>query len=338
MRKRLGEILVQAGVIDELQLRSALAEAARWGKRVGEVLVSRGHCTDAQILNALASQLGVAVAPLAQTTVIPPRVLRLLPPAFARDKQVLPLNLDPRTGALEVAVNDPAGYELLDELRFRTGHEVRPLVAMPADLADAINHFYFGAPRGQASPRPAPAPQPAPIDLPPVGDAALDLFEHGMETGDFMGKARKTGALPPASDPPTPSRPPITVTVRRTPGESLESPSQSLSPGASQSMSPSASQSLSPGASPNSEALRRQAAPTPMVSEPAANELARLQMEVAELQGRLDKAYGILREAAIAHRALLAELAERGVIDKVSLQRRVRSQAANPGHSTEGER
>ena len=38
MRKRLGEILVNAGIIDEMQLRSALAEAARWAKRIGEVL------------------------------------------------------------------------------------------------------------------------------------------------------------------------------------------------------------------------------------------------------------------------------------------------------------
>ena len=53
MHKRLGEILVQAGVIDDEQLKLALAEAALWGHRVGEVLVSRGDCEEAQILEAL---------------------------------------------------------------------------------------------------------------------------------------------------------------------------------------------------------------------------------------------------------------------------------------------
>ena len=150
MRKRLGEILIGAGVIDELQLRSALAEAARWGRRVGEVLVLRDHCSEGQILEALSSQLGVPVAPMSAITVIPPRVLRLLPPAFARDRQALPVALDARTALLDVVVVDPASYELLDELRFRTGHEIRPLVGTPQDLKEAIDHFYFGAQIGRA--------------------------------------------------------------------------------------------------------------------------------------------------------------------------------------------
>jgi hypothetical protein len=323
MRKRLGEILVNAGIIDEMQLRSALAEAARWGKRIGEVLVVRGHCTEAQILDAVAGQMGVGVAPLATTTAIPPRVLRLLPPAFAKDKQALPLFLDGRTGTLEVAVADPAGYELLDELRFRTGHEIRPLVAMPGELAQAIDHFYFGAPRAPAGARADASPSGSmSIELPeplgtPVGDD--DLFEHGLGTDDFVAKAARAAAAPPASQsvevPAAAQRPAISVQVKRTgPATgSFEAPAQSV------------------------EAQRRQPL-TPKVAEAPANEIARLQMQVAELQGRLDKAYVILREAAIAHRALLAELAARNAIDPASLSRRVREQQQSPGASREGER
>lgn len=323
MRKRLGEILVNAGIIDEMQLRSALAEAARWGKRIGEVLVVRGHCTEAQILDAVAGQMGVGVAPLATTTAIPPRVLRLLPPAFAKDKQALPLFLDGRTGTLEVAVADPAGYELLDELRFRTGHEIRPLVAMPGELAQAIDHFYFGAPRAPASARADASPSGSmSIELPetlatPSDDD--DLFEHGLGTDDFVAKAARAAAAGPASQsvevPAAAQRPAINVQVKRSgPATgSFEAPVQSV------------------------EVQRRQP-PTPKVAEAPANEIARLQMQVAELQGRLDKAYVILREAAIAHRALLAELAARNAIDPASLSRRVREQQQSPGASREGER
>jgi type IV pilus assembly protein PilB len=322
MRKRLGEILVNAGIIDEMQLRSALAEAARWGKRIGEVLVVRGHCTEAQILDAVAGQMGVGVAPLATTTAIPPRVLRLLPPAFAKDKQALPLFLDGRTGTLEVAVADPAGYELLDELRFRTGHEIRPLVAMPGELAQAIDHFYFGAPRAPASARADASPSGSlSIELPetlgtPADDD--DLFEHGLGTDDFVAKAARAAAGPASQSvevPPAAQRPAITVQVKRSgPATgSFEAPAQSA------------------------EAQRRQPL-TPKVAEAPANEIARLQMQVAELQGRLDKAYVILREAAIAHRALLAELAARNAIDPASLSRRVREQKQSPGASREGER
>jgi type IV pilus assembly protein PilB len=341
MRKRIGEILLSAGIIDELQLRSALAEAARWGKRVGEVLISRGHCTDEQILEALASQLGVGIAPLSSTTVIPPRVLRLLPPAFARDKQALPLSLDGRTGTLEVAVADPAGYELLDELRFRTGHEIRPLVATSSELAAAIDHFYFGAPRERAAAPSAPVAART-IDL-PEADPDADLFEHGIDTGEFMGSPDRSGSARapgasssiPLGSVPGPGasgeRPPrmpglnVAVQVRRSPTGSMES--------------------AGPAAS--AESLRR-AAPTPAVQEAAAgaganagagtgpSEIARLERRVTELQLRLDKAYAVLREAAIAHRALLAELAARGHVDRDSLARRVQEQKAAAGDGERG--
>jgi hypothetical protein len=327
MRKRIGEILLTAGIIDELQLRSALAEAARWGKRVGEVLVTRGHCTDEQILEALASQLGVGIAPLASTTVIPPRVLRLLPPAFARDKQALPLSLDGRTGTLEVAVADPAGYELLDELRFRTGHEIRPLVAVAGELAAAIDHFYYGAPRDTGrKPVAAAVHAPAAIEV-PEADPDADLFEHGIDTGEFMGNVQRgvtgppgasssipLGSVPgPGASGELPPRMPglnVAVQVRRSPTGSMES--------------------AGPAAS--GEAPRR-IAPTPAATETPGpqGEVARLERRVAELQQRLDKAYGVLREAAIAHRALLAELAARGYVDRDSLARRVQEQKAADG-------
>lgn len=333
MRKRIGEILLSAGIIDELQLRSALAEAARWGKRVGEVLITRGHCTDEQILEALANQLGVGIAPLSSTAVIPPRVLRLLPPAFARDKQALPLSLDGRTGTLEVAVADPAGYELLDELRFRTGHEIRPLVATSSELAAAIDHFYFGAPRERAAAPAAPVAART-IDL-PEADPDADLFEHGIDTGEFMGSPERSapvrapgasssiplGSVPgPGASGELPPRMPglnVAVQVRRSPTGSMES--------------------AGPAAS--AESLRR-AAPTPAVESVGAgagqSEIARLERRVTELQLRLDKAYGVLREAAIAHRALLAELAARGHVDRDSLARRVQEQKAAAGDGERG--
>ncbi len=154
MRKRLGEILVTEGVIDAAQLQAALAEAALLGRRVGEVLVSRGECTEEQILKALAAQLGVQVAPLSTTVMVPDRLLKLVPRDFARERLVLPVFLDGRSGVLEVAMADPADMELLDELRFRTGHEIRPLVAMASEVAEAVERFYYAG--GERSSAPTP--------------------------------------------------------------------------------------------------------------------------------------------------------------------------------------
>lgn len=156
MRRRVGEILVAEGVIDAAQLQAALAEAALLGRRVGEVLVSRGDVTERQILDALAAQLGVQVAPLSTTAMLPRRLLKLIPRELARDRLVLPVFLDAQSGVLEVAMADPADHELLDELRFRTGHDIRPMVAMASEVAEAVDRFYF-----ETQPTPTPTPSPA---------------------------------------------------------------------------------------------------------------------------------------------------------------------------------
>lgn len=180
MRQRLGEILVRGGVIDAHTLQAALAEAASTGGRVGEILVARGDCTEEAILEALAGQLGVEVAPLSTTVMVPARVLRLVPAELARERLVLPLFLDAAAGVLEVAMADPADDELLDELRFRTGHRIRPLVALASELGEAVEQLYpevgdgdGGMRRRQPTPTvrvartgdlPTPLVQPAPMD------------------------------------------------------------------------------------------------------------------------------------------------------------------------------
>ncbi len=156
MRRRLGEILVAEGVIDAAQLQAALAEAALLGRRVGEVLLSRGDCTEEQILDALAAQLGVQVAPLSTTAMLPRRLLKLIPASMARERLVLPVFLDAQSGLLEVAMADPADHELLDELRFRTGHDIRPMVAMASEVAEAVDRFYLDS-GGTPTPPPRPA-------------------------------------------------------------------------------------------------------------------------------------------------------------------------------------
>ena len=192
-RRRLGEILVAEKVISEEQLKLALAEAALWGSRVGEVLVSRGICLEEQILRALATQLHVDVAPLATTVMIPNRILNLIPAHFVRERMVLPLFLDVEANILEVACADPADQETLDELRFRTGHEIRALVAMASEIEESIGRFYgepedgveapLRTPRVPSDPGTVPGLPPDPLPSEPLPAQTLgpptDLDEAG---------------------------------------------------------------------------------------------------------------------------------------------------------------
>ena len=66
MRKKIGECLIQAGLITEEELQVALAEHKRTGERIGAVLVRLNFATEKQITKALAYQLGFAYANLAE--------------------------------------------------------------------------------------------------------------------------------------------------------------------------------------------------------------------------------------------------------------------------------
>lgn len=142
MYKRLGEILVDQGVINTQALQAALAASALYGRRVGEILVEQQSCTEQQIRSALAKQLGFAEVSLDPLQDIPTHVLRMIPADLAITRQILPLSVNDETGILDIALSDPADQDLLDELRFRTGHELRPMVAMSSEITLAIERFY----------------------------------------------------------------------------------------------------------------------------------------------------------------------------------------------------
>ncbi|MCB9527024.1 MAG: hypothetical protein H6703_03715 [Myxococcales bacterium] len=143
MTQRLGEILVERGLIDERRLRAALSEAALWGRRLGEVLVARGDCDEAAVLDALSGQLGVALAPLAAIDRVSPTVLAHLGADDARRHHALPLGLD-EDGTLEVAMSDPGDPAARAAVEALTGRRLRPLLALGPQIEAAIDRCYFG--------------------------------------------------------------------------------------------------------------------------------------------------------------------------------------------------
>ena len=88
--KKVGEILVAAGIIDEMQLNAALGEQARWGDRLGIPLVKMGMVKEGHLIRALAKQLDLPVASLAGKR-ITEAVLALVPGRVASEHGVIPL-------------------------------------------------------------------------------------------------------------------------------------------------------------------------------------------------------------------------------------------------------
>jgi type IV pilus assembly protein PilB len=167
MRKKLGECLIQAGLITEDDLQAALAEHKRTGERLGAVLVRLNLATERQIAKALAYQLGFPYLNLAEN---PPdtAVVTLIAKDVALKRSCVAVRLD--KNLLTVAMADPLLFSLVQDLEFQTGYRIKQVVATRADILEAIAAGYpdkalmrTSAPGGQGqvlAPRPGREPQP----------------------------------------------------------------------------------------------------------------------------------------------------------------------------------
>lgn len=139
MRKRLGDLLVESGIITPGQLEEALAVQKASGKRLGDVLMELGMITEQQLIEALEFQLGIPHVQLHRQT-IDPRVLEMVPERVVRQYTVLPLRIENRK--LVVAMADPLDYFAIDELQMITGFPVSPVIASKEAIKTAIERHY----------------------------------------------------------------------------------------------------------------------------------------------------------------------------------------------------
>jgi type IV pilus assembly protein PilB len=139
MRKKLGECLIQAGLITEDDLQTALSEHKRTGERLGAVLVRLNLATERQIAKALAYQLGF---PYLNLTENPPDsdVVTLIAKDVALKRSCVAIRLD--KNLLTVAMTDPLLFSLVQDLEFQTGYRIKQVVATRADILEAIAAGY----------------------------------------------------------------------------------------------------------------------------------------------------------------------------------------------------
>jgi len=141
--QKLGEMLINAGIIDAFQLNSALSHQRNHGGRLGASLIKLGYISEERLLNFLAEQYNTPrVDPVHRK--VPESVLATLPAEKARQFYVMPLErAETTTGkALVVAMTDPTNLTVIDSLQFVTGLRIRPVLASERQLKKAINKFY----------------------------------------------------------------------------------------------------------------------------------------------------------------------------------------------------
>ncbi len=135
--KRLGRLLVQAGLITDEQLEEALAALGDRDTLTG-VLDDLGHASETAVAHAVADQMGLAFVDLGGYE-IDANAATSLSSDLARRYTVLPVKI--QDDELLVAMSDPANIFAIDDLRIVTGFEIRPVVAVESELFQAIERF-----------------------------------------------------------------------------------------------------------------------------------------------------------------------------------------------------
>jgi len=154
-KKRLGEILVESGLISADQLQTVLASQKRWGGRLGDTLIEMGLVKEPELVQALSRQMGIPAADLSKVHDAQ-NVTRWLKKELAEKYGVFPLGCDKRGRTLQLATTDPTNYEAEKELTFHTGMAIQLSLAGPKAIQRAIRQAYYGEEPEQEQPEASP--------------------------------------------------------------------------------------------------------------------------------------------------------------------------------------
>lgn len=149
LRKTIGDILVQSGLLDSEQLNVALHRKRSDPTRpIGQVLIDMGFVSEEIVQRALAYKLGVPFIHLDEFDT-DPKAIKFIPATTASRLGILPLMFHERR--LVVALNNPSDTEVLNILNFLAGYPVKYALAPKSDLAREIDRYYGAAESQEAA-------------------------------------------------------------------------------------------------------------------------------------------------------------------------------------------
>lgn len=179
-RPRLGEYLVASGFITPDQLSLALRDQSSWGGRLGQNLVDQGIIDETVLANAIARQLYLRVADLDRTPP-PVDVVRMIPVSIAERYGLVALAVAQESHKILIACVEPTSNEAMREVRRVTGLVPVPCVATASQIERVTRRCYYG----ETGPAPAPDPH---LDVTrgalaqePEGDRRLEGLERRLD-------------------------------------------------------------------------------------------------------------------------------------------------------------
>ncbi len=139
LKKRLGDMLVEEGLITVNQLEEALESQKETGYKLGETLIKSHAITEEILYKFLESQYGIPYVDL-NTIYIDPKIPKLINESIAVKHSLIPIRLENST--LTIAMADPLDFIAKDDVRIITGLQVDPVISSHADIKKSISQFY----------------------------------------------------------------------------------------------------------------------------------------------------------------------------------------------------
>ena len=140
MARKLGEMLVEEGLITQSQLEEALRNQLMYSGKLGTNLVEQGYLSQSALADFLSAQLGIPSVDASELETIPQEVLDVVPIEIAEEHAVVPISIDKRK--LRVAMADPTDLGMIDDIAFQTGYTILPSVAPELLITFALERHY----------------------------------------------------------------------------------------------------------------------------------------------------------------------------------------------------
>ena len=169
--RRLSDFILAQGLITAEAFAQSAAEQKKTGERFSDVVIRLGFMSEEQMTMAQSRHYRIPAVPFPEAEV-PPEILRLVPAAIARKHEVIPIGRS--AGSLTLAMVDPTNLAAVDDVTFRTGMRVFPVISLPSMIRAAIEQSYE-APRSTLATALSEAEAETGAQPDETGMSALDL-------------------------------------------------------------------------------------------------------------------------------------------------------------------
>lgn len=139
MSAKIGQLLLSNKLITEDQLQKALELQNKGDGRIGSILIKLGFLTEEKLVSFLSKHFGVPAIVLSECK-IDPSVVKLIPRDTAQRYEIFPVTRDGAT--LTIAMADPSNIHAIDDVKFITGYNVKPVVAAESAIGKYIAEYY----------------------------------------------------------------------------------------------------------------------------------------------------------------------------------------------------